>query len=180
MRTKNFRDTISHRSGRGFRMGRIPMKRGRKYAIQELWEVHHEILRRLVLGQKSVDIARDLQISEAMVSYTKNSPISQRKLEIMEGARDADTSSAAAEIKSMVPDAVKLMKDVLVNPEDPMDSRLKVAFEEMGEGRRRRSASSSGCLGTTRRKTLIGLRPGGGECCDSGDMITECEVVTTQ
>jgi len=112
-------------------MGRLPMRRGRKYVVQEIQETHHEILRRLMLGQKSVDIARDLGVSEAMVSYTKNSPLSQRQLTIMQGARDADMLDAAMEIKKMVPKAVELMNQVLSSEEDPLHLRLKVAFEVM-------------------------------------------------
>jgi len=110
-------------------VGRLPMKRGRKYAIQEIWDTHHEILRRLMLGQKSVDIAADLGVSEAMVSYTKNSPVCQKQLEIMHGARDAEFLDVATEIRKMVPNAVKLMAEALVDPDEKLGDRLKVAFE---------------------------------------------------
>ena len=69
-------------------MGRLPTGQ-RKYQIQELWDSHREINRRLVSGQNQKDIARDMGITEAKVSYTKNSAVAQRDIGIMRGARDA-------------------------------------------------------------------------------------------
>ena len=48
-------------------MARLP-EGNRKYQIKELWNRHEEINRRLLLGQKSKEIAKDLGISEATVS----------------------------------------------------------------------------------------------------------------
>jgi hypothetical protein len=100
-------------------MGRNPTGQ-RKYQIQEMWEVHHEITRRLLLGLKSKDIAQDLGVTEAVVSYTKNSHLVQQQLSLMQGARDAECVDAAVEIKRLVPKALRILEEVLDSESHPM------------------------------------------------------------
>ena len=83
------------------------------FEVNELWELHHEIVRRLVLGQKSTEIARALNISKAMVSYTKNSKVVQKQLDLMRGARDAETIDVAIRIRENGPEALALLEDII-------------------------------------------------------------------
>jgi len=99
-------------------MGRNPTGQ-RKYQIQNIWESHHEILRRLLLGQPSKAIAAELNISEAMVSYTKNSTLVQRQLSIMQGARDAEVLDCAVQIKRRVGRALEVLDETLNNENFP-------------------------------------------------------------
>lgn len=100
-------------------MGRLPTG-NRKYAIQALWDVHHEITRLALLGLKHVDIANTLGITPTMVSYTLNSPIVKRQLAIMRGARDAEAVDVAAQIKSLAPKAVEVLEDLLTSESESM------------------------------------------------------------
>ena len=59
---------------------------GRKYQIQKLWDIHQEILRLLLLGHKPVEIAKTLGVTPTMVSYTANSELVKKRLEVMRGA----------------------------------------------------------------------------------------------
>lgn len=108
-------------------MGRNPTGQ-RKYQIQQMWEVHHEIARRLLLGHKNSDIALDLGITEAVVSYTKNSLLVQRQLDLMRGARDAEVVDAAIEIKRLVPKALRIMEEIL-DSDGQAHLKLKVASD---------------------------------------------------
>jgi len=92
---------------------RVVKSEKRAFEVSEMWEVHHEIVRRLVLGQKNADIARDLKVSPAMVSYVRNSPVVKDKLEIMKGARDADTIDLAKKIREGAPQALRLLEDII-------------------------------------------------------------------
>ena len=87
------------------------------FEVSEMWEVHKEITRLLLLGYKNVEIAERLGVSEVMVSYTRNSKVVEDKLEIMEGARDADTVDLSREIKIKAPIALALLEDVLKGEE---------------------------------------------------------------
>ena len=106
----------------------------RKYTLQTMWDIHHEIKRRLLLGQKQVDIAEQLGVTEPMVSYTKNSPIVQRELSYMQAARDTNCVDIAKQIKEYEPQAVKLLGDVMNNPNHPVHLRVKVAMDILDRG----------------------------------------------
>jgi len=78
-----------------------------------MWELHHEIVRRLVLGQKNVEIARALNVSQAMVSYTRNSKVVKQQLDLMRAARDADTIDISKRIRENAPTALALLEDII-------------------------------------------------------------------
>lgn len=101
-------------------MGRLPTG-NRKYQIKEMWSIHHEITRMLLMGMKSVDIAKVLGIDPVTVSYTANSHLVQRQLSIMRGARDAHAVDCASRIKELAPKAVEILGDLL----DAEDSNMK-------------------------------------------------------
>lgn len=109
-------------------MGRTPSPDGRRYQLETLWEVHHEILRRLSLGQKSVDIARDLNVTTPVVSYVKNSEIGRRQLDLMRGAADLEVVNVQGRIKELAATAVRVLEAGL-EEDQPMLTRLKTAFD---------------------------------------------------
>lgn len=81
--------------------------------IAEMWEAHHEIARRILLGQKNVDIARDLGCTPATVSNVRNSPVVKDKLAIMSAVRDAGTIELAKEIQDLAPLALSRIREAL-------------------------------------------------------------------
>ena len=109
----------------------------KQFEIQELWEVHHEIIRRLLLGQKGSNIAKDLGVSQSMISYVRNSSVVKEKLEIMKGARDADTLDLAKRIRENAPTALRLLEDVIDGQVDTADGEkmevpLRMRVKEAG------------------------------------------------
>lgn len=98
--------------GRGPDLRRAPGGR-RHWTVGHMWDVHHEIARRIVIGQKNVEIAEALGVSAQMVSNVRNSPVVQEHISIMRGARDADTVDLAREIKEIAPEALTLLKDII-------------------------------------------------------------------
>jgi hypothetical protein len=107
-----------------------PGQEKRTFEVSELWEVHHEIVRRLLLGQKNADIARDLGISRQMVSYVRNSPVVRDKLELMKGARDAETIDLAKRIRDNAPRALKLLEDIIEGEVDGNEVPLNMRRQE--------------------------------------------------
>lgn len=106
-------------------------KRKRKVEVHQLWEVHHEIARRIALGEKNADIARELGVTPVMVSYTRNSRIVQDKISIMRGAMDADTIDLGRRIQEIAPRALDLIEDVIegkgAGKEAPIGLRVREA-----------------------------------------------------
>ena len=92
----------------------IPKK---TWQVSKIWESHEEIIRRMTLGQKNIEIASAMNISPAQVSNVRNSPIIQDKLAIMKGARDAYTLDIARDIREFAPKALEVLKDI-VNGQD--------------------------------------------------------------
>ena len=90
---------------------KVENKKG--WQVAEMWDTHHEIARRLVLGQRNVDIAREVGVTPTTVANVKNSPVVQDKLSIMRAARDAGTINLAREIADLAPVALERVKEAL-------------------------------------------------------------------
>lgn len=83
------------------------------HVIAEMWDSHHEIARRLLLGQKGVDIAKAMNVTAATVSSVKNSPVVMEKLTLMRAARDCGALDLAIEIQKMAPIALAKVKEAI-------------------------------------------------------------------
>ena len=97
----------------------------RRFTVSKLWEVHHEIARRVSLGDSNVDIANSLGVSPTMVSYTRNSKPVQDKVEIMRGAMDADTIDLGILINKSAPRALQLLESIIDGNEDGASIALR-------------------------------------------------------
>lgn len=111
---------------------RISQEPKKSFEATQMWDVYQEIARRIVLGQKNIDIAEDLGITHVMVSYVRNSPIVQEQINKLHADANKETSNIAARIKSLAPHALDLLEDVIVkgrvkNEEIPARIRLRHA-----------------------------------------------------
>jgi hypothetical protein len=107
-------------------MGRLPHAR-RQYQISHMWEIHQEILRRLVAGQKPRQIASELQVTTAMISYIRNSNICRQRMAQLNEERDFSVSQVAKQIAELAPRALEVLEEALENPDSPINTRVKVA-----------------------------------------------------
>jgi len=85
----------------------------RGWQISKMWENHHEIARHILLGEKNVDIAKQMKCNVSTVAAVRNSPIVKDKLAIMAAARDVDTVNLAKEILDLAPIAIARVKEAL-------------------------------------------------------------------
>jgi len=83
------------------------------FEVNEMWEMHHEIVRLLVMGMKNVEICKVLNVSQPMVSYVRNSKVVKDHLAIMRSARDADTIDVARDIREKAPKALALLESII-------------------------------------------------------------------
>ena len=90
---------------------RVGEKKG--WQVTQMWENHHEIARRILLGQSNVDIAASMNIGAAQVSSVRNSPVVKDKIAIMSAARDAGTIDLSKEIMDLAPIAIARVKEAL-------------------------------------------------------------------
>jgi hypothetical protein len=105
----DYRDPNRTQDRRSFK----PFKVQKKWTVSKIWDVHQEVVRRLVLGQKNTEIAKALDISEVQVSNIRNSPVIQDKLAIMQASRDAATVDIARQIQEFAPIALKKLMDII-------------------------------------------------------------------
>jgi len=100
----------------GLRGPDLRRRNGRKrrtFEVTKLWDIHKEIVRRLALGEKNTDIATQLGVTPAMVSYTKNSRIVEDRVAILQASKDADTVDLMKRIQQIAPKALDLLEGVI-------------------------------------------------------------------
>jgi hypothetical protein len=120
-----------YETNRGSDLRRAPEGEGPKHwVVSEMWELHHEIVRLLVLGLKNTEIAAKLGCSTQTVSNVRNSPVAQEQITIMRGARDADTVDLAKEIIEIAPVAMNLLKDIIRGENDGVNASIGLRAKE--------------------------------------------------
>lgn len=115
-------------------MGRLPSEAPRKYNIQHMWALHHEICRLDLLGMKGVEIAKTLNITPATVSNCLNSPIVKQRTAVLRAARDASSLDVAKRIQELLPEALEVMEDILTNENASASVRANIAQDLLDRG----------------------------------------------
>ena len=69
-----------------------------------------------------------------MVSYTANSELMRRELELLRGARDSDVIDVAKQIKEMAPKALKVLENILEDELAPAPTKLATAKDVLDRG----------------------------------------------
>ena len=85
----------------------------RPFRITRMWDVHHEIARRLVIGEKTKQIAQALNVTEMTVRNTANSPVVRDQIALLQAARDVKCIDVAREIQDTAPKALALLQDII-------------------------------------------------------------------
>ena len=97
------------------------------WEVSEIWDLHHQIKRRIFLGQKNVDIARALGCTKEQVSSVRNSPVIREELQKMHESADAEVLDIRANIAKLAPAATQVLNDLLEDPDAPPNVRLAAA-----------------------------------------------------
>lgn len=87
--------------------------KGQHYAPTVLNERHKELLRRIALGERQQDAARQMGITTRMASYVRNSPAGQAYLRELVDGRDASARDIAAQLYRLAPSAVATLEAAL-------------------------------------------------------------------
>ena len=102
----------------GFEMRREDKRRAKpserkSHNIVQLWQRNHEILRLAIIGLKSVQIAKILDIHPQTVSNTLNSDLGREKLSIMRKERDSSALDVVKEVAKLFPKALTIYESIL-------------------------------------------------------------------
>lgn len=106
---------------------RVSPEQRKVHEPTHLWDLHHEILRRIALGQKNVAIAEALKCSPVTVSNIRNSQLGQERLGELHRQRDLATVDVARSIREAAPKAFQLVLDAISDEDLDMRVRLKEA-----------------------------------------------------
>ena len=82
-------------------------------AVTTMWENHHVIAQRILLGESNKSIAQSMGMTEARISLIRNSPVVKEKLELMKAARDVGCIDLARESQDLAPIALARVKEAL-------------------------------------------------------------------
>lgn len=129
-----YRQISGNRVGIGpkeaFGLGRLvkPPDEKKNFDIREVHTYYHEIARRLVIGQKTAEIAKALNVHPNTVRNAKNSPVIQEQLRIMGGARDHEAKNVAKQIRELAPKCVEVLEGILNDEEVGNGLKVKTSL----------------------------------------------------
>ena len=111
-------------------------KKGKQNDINNLWELHHEIIRRLALGQKAPEIAAALNITVLTVSNIRNSTLGSEKLEAFRDELDLRTLDIGERIQETQGVALEFLLEIVSGnvPGTSLPLRAKLATEHLERG----------------------------------------------
>jgi hypothetical protein len=85
-----------------------------KYQLAYIRPYHREIARRLVLGQKQSEIARDMDINEGRLSIIVNSPSMTAEVARLESQRDAGVHDVTTQIEELSPVMLEVLQQLRI------------------------------------------------------------------
>ena len=113
------------------RFARANNRESSSWQVSSLWDLHHQIVRRIFLGQKNTEIAKALNCTKEHVSTVRNSDIVKTELAKMHQTATNNAVDIAKQISEQAPKALKvlekLMNDETVNPA----TRARIAMDQL-------------------------------------------------
>lgn len=111
-------------------MGRLPDRMfKRQYQLKEMRELQQEMARRITLGQKNVDIARELDVCPQSVSIARNSAVVEEHIAELESQADAATVSVTSRIKALAERALDVLEETLKDETVGKVLKSKIAMD---------------------------------------------------
>ena len=110
-------------------MARIPRKFGTGSAnsLSNMWEHHKEIARRLLLGERQMDIARDMKLSQSWLSIVCCSPAFIKYLDGLRARTESGISDVRKEITAGAVEGIKVLRSLLTSDNEQI--KLKAATD---------------------------------------------------
>lgn len=109
-------------------MGRNPLGR-RKYQLQTMWDRHREINRRLAVGQTPTQVAKEMGVTPAMVTYTKNSHLAMQERTVLQRELDMKAVDVGKRIRDEAALCVERLSQIRDDPTCPAATRAKVCMD---------------------------------------------------
>lgn len=101
----------------------LPRRRSSSYQLKKLKEIHHAVARGAVMNKSNKQIAEELGVTPAMVSYTKRDRQVREKIRALRAVLDADAIDVAARMQELAPLALHKLESILVESNDDKEIR---------------------------------------------------------
>lgn len=85
----------------------------KRYQLSQLYDTHHEIIRRLAVGESPAEIAAALDITPQTVSNVRNTAMARAKMQVLREARDKEFAVATKRVTDLMPKAINLLEVLL-------------------------------------------------------------------
>lgn len=108
---------------------RVPKRDIPAQPITHLWERQKEIARRLAVGQRQCDIARDLGMTPGRMSIICNSPAFKKYLGSLTSIREERAIDINATIKAGATKGAELLVNILTDEKAHISLKAKVAMD---------------------------------------------------
>lgn len=82
-------------------------------SIEKMKEIHHEIKRRLILGEKPVDISKALGMTQSWLSIVMASPVFQIELAKERALADENAADVGGRITRLAPHAMSVLEKIV-------------------------------------------------------------------
>lgn len=154
------------------------MKKG-TYELQKMREIHHEIVRQVILNKSDTEISQNLGVSKVMVRYTRESPIVADKIAVIRGSLDAESIDLVKEVRDLAPVALAILEEFLLDPGHDMKERRMIAQDILDrDGRAPRTHKTEIGEPLLRTKDIEDIKRAAREAArNSGSMVEDAIVV---
>lgn len=98
-----------------------------RHDLKKLKQVHHEIALLAVLGYGHKQIAEKLDVTPVMVSYTLESTLVKKKLEILRGARDHEALDVRERLRELAPLSLDELEQLMLHPNTKPEVKRDIA-----------------------------------------------------
>lgn len=97
--------------------------------VKKVMNMHHEIVRLVVLGMKDVDIANVLGCTTATIRNVKKNPIVRDRIERLNGVRDYNAVDIGTRLREIAQDAVEVIADTILDENISLAVRAEKGFK---------------------------------------------------
>lgn len=104
------------------------------WEVSDIWDVHHNVKRRIFLGQKNIEIARVLGITKEQVSSIRRSPVIQDELKKLQLEADKNVVDVKEAVKLLAPKALRVVEQILDDENVPANVKLAAAKDTLDRG----------------------------------------------
>lgn len=101
----------------------------RKVNLKSLRDHHREVVRDILLGARNGEIAEKFGLSQSHVALIRRSQPVREKLEELQDLRDENAVDVSKELNFLLPKALKVYEDILINRETYDDKLVKATAD---------------------------------------------------